>query len=66
MPAAARAVSAAVQHGIRQRFEHAIGLRRTAERSPEDGRRYVAAHVDYIHYVRRVHLAATGNEPHAH
>lgn len=62
----AQAVSGAVQNGIRRRFERVLGLQRTAQRSPTDGRRYVAAYVDYIHYVRRVHLAATGNESHAH
>ena len=62
----ARAVSAAVQNGIRQRFERVVRLRRRAGRSPADGRRYVAAYVDYIHYVRRIHLGATGNQSHAH
>ncbi|MCP5066855.1 MAG: hypothetical protein GY946_09835 [bacterium] len=62
----AGAVSTVVQNGIRRRFDRVIRLQRTAERSPADGRRYVAAYVDYIHYVRRVHLAATGNESHAH
>lgn len=60
------AIAGRVQEAIRHRFVQAARLRTHAERSPEDGRRYVAAYVDYIHYVRAVHLAVTGGEAHAH
>ncbi|MBK8013916.1 MAG: hypothetical protein IPK13_21520 [Deltaproteobacteria bacterium] len=62
----ADAVAGRVQAAIRQRFARVAQLRRHAERSPADGRRYVAAYVDYIHYIRALHLAVSGGEAHSH
>lgn len=62
----ATAVASRVQKGIRHRFTRVVQLRKHAERSPEDGRKYVAAYVDYVHYVQGVHLAVTGGEAHGH
>ncbi len=62
----ARGVARTVQNGIKHRFERAAKLKKIAERSAADGRRYVAAYVDYIHYVRRLHLAATSDNAHEH
>lgn len=53
-------VAKAVRQGIERRFDRVIRLRRVAERSPADGRRYVAAYVDYVHYVSGLHAAASG------
>ncbi|MCK6462125.1 MAG: DUF6448 family protein [Planctomycetes bacterium] len=43
--------------GIRSRFEHARAARLHADESVEAGRAYVAAYVDYIHYVEALHAA---------
>lgn len=64
--ALANRIAAHVKDAIRLRFARADKLRGDAERSPEDGRKYVAAYVDYIHYVRALHIAVGGGEPHAH
>jgi hypothetical protein len=53
------------QAGLRERFDKVI---RTHDFKPTDveaGRAHVAAYVDYVHYVERVH-DATGAETHAH
>ncbi len=44
-------VSAHVTRGLRERFAHARDARANADRSVEAGRAYVAAYVDYLHYV---------------
>jgi hypothetical protein len=62
----ADAVAGRVKAAIRQRFARVAQLRRHAERSPEDGRRYVAAYVEYIHYIRALHLAVSDGEAHSH
>lgn len=61
-----RAMSRNLKKALKRRFDRAIRLRRVAERSPADGRRYVAAYVEYIHYVRRVHLTVAGAAKHDH
>jgi hypothetical protein len=53
----------AVQHGLREHFDE---LGRLRDYAPDDiaaGRRYVRAYVEYIHYVERLHEAATGAAP---
>lgn len=49
-----------VAAGVRQRFSHALEAKRSAEASVEAGRRFVAAYVEFMHYVERVHAEATG------
>ena len=44
--------------GIRKRFAHARKLREEANHNVEAGREYVAAYVDYVHYVEGLHAAA--------
>ncbi len=50
--------------GVRERFRRALGLKKRADESVAAGREFVAAYVDYIHYVERLHQAATGASPH--
>ena len=45
-------VSRHLSHAIRQRFERVLELRSRAERGVQEGRAYVAAYVDYLHFVR--------------
>ena len=55
-----RMVTAAAETGIRQRFSKALGAKKHSEDSVEDGRAYVAAYVDFVHYAERLHAAAAG------
>ena len=58
-------VSDAVAAGIRKRFEQAIEKKKHAEHSVDAGREFVAAYVEYVHYVERLHDDAT-QAGHAH
>jgi hypothetical protein len=44
-------IAANVRAQIEDRFEHALGMRTNANESVEAGRSYVAAYVDYMHFV---------------
>ena len=55
--ALAERIAAAVAKGIRARFAEAYELRQRAERSVAEGREFVAAYVDYVHYVEGIHAA---------
>ena len=47
--------------GVRERFAKVNEATAAADRSPEDGRRYVAAYVEYVHYVEAIALAIHGH-----
>jgi len=55
----ARELSKAVAAGLRDRFVKVVAARAHAEESVEAGRAYVAAYVEYIHYVEVVHALAS-------
>jgi hypothetical protein len=57
-------VTGEAAEGIRRRFDHTMELRAKADTSVEAGREYVAAYVDYVHYVEGVHTAAEKSAPH--
>jgi len=59
-----RQVTAHVEHGIRQRFEKVVEARRHASESVEAGRAYVAAYVEYMHYVEGIHGAVMAQGAH--
>jgi hypothetical protein len=59
-------VTAEVARGIRQRFARALETRKQAEQSLDAGRQYVAAYVEFIHFVESMHQAVTGRTSHAH
>jgi hypothetical protein len=44
--------------GIRKRFAHTRELKENAGHNVESGREFVAAYVDYVHYVEGLHAAA--------
>ncbi len=62
-----RQVTAGMGESLRRRFARVQESSKHAEESLEAGRRYVAAYVNYIHYVERVHqlLAGTVEDDHA-
>lgn len=55
--ALAERIAAEVAKGIRARFAEAHERRQIAERSVAEGRAFVAAYVDYVHYVEGIHAA---------
>lgn len=55
-----------LEAGIRERFARVTEAKPAAERTPEDGRRYVAAYVEYVHYVEAVVQAVHGQASHGH
>ncbi len=50
--------------GIRQRFAAVLEKQRHANDSVQAGREFVAAYVDYVHYVEGLHQAAQGATAH--
>jgi len=52
-----------VDEGLRRRFARALEARAHADESVEQGREYVAAYVDLMHYAEGL-LAAAGRAPH--
>ena len=52
--------------GIRSRFERVLAARVHADESAEAGRHYVAAYVDFIHYVERLYEVAGAPAGHGH
>jgi hypothetical protein len=59
-------LAAAIRNGVEQRFQRAQELRRHAADSVEAGRAYVAAYVDYVHFVESVHRLGTAEGQHGH
>lgn len=51
--------------GIRQRFKRVMEKKAHAQHSVSAGREYVAAYVDFIHYVERLHADSVGSGGHA-
>lgn len=51
----------ALREGLSARLKEVRARRRNADRSIADGRAYVAAYVEFVHYVERVHNAVAGS-----
>jgi len=60
----AHLVTDAATEGIRERFGHARELKKHADHNVDAGRDYVAAYVEYVHYVEGVYAAATKSTGH--
>ncbi|MEP0829012.1 MAG: hypothetical protein HRF51_10865 [bacterium] len=54
-----QSLNAALTAGINERFAHALETREHAGHTVEAGREYVAAYIEFIHYVERLHQALT-------
>jgi len=61
----AGALSAEVAEGVRARFARVLAGREHASHNVAGGRAYVAAYVDYIHYVEGLHAALAASAHHA-
>jgi len=55
----------AAAKGIRERFAHALETKKHADESIESGRKFVAAYVEFTHYVERLHTDAAGPSGHS-
>jgi hypothetical protein len=53
-------ITSHIAEGIRQRFKKTLAARQHAEDSVPAGRAYVAAYVEFTHYVEGLHQAAIG------
>ncbi len=58
-------VTAEVASGIRQRFARVEDASKHGDESVAEGRRFVAAYVEFIHYVESMYQALTGPGSHA-
>jgi hypothetical protein len=71
--ALARMLTASVERGLRERFARVLEVRGRREESVAGGREYVAAYVELMHYIERLHEdarhagreAAAPADPHA-
>jgi hypothetical protein len=60
-----RKAQAEVEAGIRQRFERAFVSRKSADSGVAAGREYVAAYVEFLHYIEGLHTAVSGQHAEA-
>ena len=57
-------IASHAEHSIHAKFEHVMALKRTAGQSVEEGRAFVAAYVEFMHYVENVKNAVHGGGHH--
>jgi hypothetical protein len=57
-------LSGGLESGLRERFERVLKARKTMNDGVEAGRAYVAAYVEFIHYVEGVHEASAAAGEH--
>ena len=57
-------VDRGIDEGIRHRFAAVVAAKKHADESVTEGRAYVAAYVEYIHYVEAVNALASGAVQH--
>lgn len=53
-----------VAAALRARFDQALKAKKKAEQSVTEGRKYVEAYVNYVHFVEELHLMARGEIHH--
>jgi hypothetical protein len=58
------ALNKPMSEGIKERFAIAMNLKKNENMSVEDGRKYIASYVEFIHYVEKLHLAIQGHGDH--
>lgn len=61
----ARLLTESVKAGLKENFSRAMAASKFSRKDVDAGRKYVEAYVTYVHYVERVHEAAT-RPPEAH
>lgn len=51
-----------VAAGVRLRFNRLMEASKTADQNVESGRRYVAAYIDFTHYIEQIHQTGSDHE----
>lgn len=60
-------IAAAVESSIREQYAATVEARADMDRSVEDGRKFVAEYVPFVHYVKRLHeTVSAGPQSHEH
>ncbi len=59
-------VNDAAAKGIRERFARTVETKKHADHTVDAGRTFVAAYVEFTHYVERLHMNAVADSGHAH
>ncbi len=59
-------VTEAAEKGIRKRFAYVLETKEHADHTVAAGREYVAAYVEFTHYVERLHMDAERSMEHGH
>ncbi len=62
----AEKIGSVVASGIKKRFTEVMEAKKHMNDSVDEGRKYVAAYVEYVHYVEAVHNLATSEAVHEH
>lgn len=62
----ARDIAHAVESSIRQKFSETLEANAKKENSVQSGREYVENYVKFVHYVKYLHDAVTGDHDHGH
>lgn len=62
----ARAIADAVESSIRGQFSETLKARSRQDESVQAGREYVDHYVQFVHYVKFLHDAVTGDHDHGH
>jgi hypothetical protein len=57
-------LTAHLETALKAKFDKVVQAEREKDKSVEAGRRFVAAYVDYTHYVEGIHAALTASEHH--
>lgn len=57
-------LAAALAQSVNQRYERVKGLAPSADKSVAQGRAYVKAYVEYIHYIKHLHGVIRGERSH--
>jgi hypothetical protein len=59
-------VNNAAETGLKQRFNKVMEAKKDVDKTPEAGRKYVAAYVEFVHYGERLYDDAAVKAAHAH
>jgi hypothetical protein len=57
-------LNAHLETALKEKYDKVVQAEREKDKSVEAGRRFVAAYVDYTHYVEGIHAALTAGEHH--
>ncbi|MBI4835615.1 MAG: hypothetical protein HY811_12450 [Planctomycetes bacterium] len=59
-----KALNKHLEQGVKLRFDKVIESKKNADKSVEEGREFVEAYVDFVHFVERIHMDITSKSFH--